>query len=409
MSTWLVPREELTVDQLRAVEADTNEHRLIFGPPGSGKTQVLVHRARYLCDALGSVPNRFRIFVFNKVLKEYIASGLQMLNIPEECVSTYDSWCREYHERYVRGSIPWNAKEKCPDFKAIREIVKRNVERRFNDEPIYDFVLVDEAQDLDPDAFGVLTSIARHVTACMDHKQQIYDHGTDEERILRALGLKRRNMSLLAAFRCCPYVASVASELIDDPDDKAAYLKQNRIPQTSGEKPLVYIARDFNDEMERLVAVTRSRVLMGDTVAVVLPHNRQVASVAKRLRQAGIEVEAQTSKNVNFETDLPKVLTYHGVKGLTFDSVLMPRLVERSFRGFPEDISQRMVFVGITRAIDWVYLSATAGWEMHAIRRLCSLDGAGSLVVQRGTKVARAHRNRTEEEDSGDIDVIDLL
>ncbi|BCW98714.1 MAG: hypothetical protein KatS3mg024_1541 [Armatimonadota bacterium] len=409
MSTWLVPREELTVDQLRAVELDMGEHRLVFGPPGSGKTQVLVHRARYLCDKLGCGPDNFRIFVFNNVLKEYISSGLELLGIPDKCVSTFDRWCLNYHRRRIGGRLPWNAEEKCPDFIAIRKAVLEAVGSRPKGEPMYDFVLVDEAQDLDSDVFRVLTSIAGHVTACMDHKQQIYDHGTDEDRILGALGLKRRNMSLLAAFRCCPYVASVAAELIDDAEDRAAYLKQNRIPQTSGEKPLVYLAKDFDDEMERLIAVLRTRVLMGETVAVVLPHNRQVAGVAKALRTAGIEVEAQTSKNVDFDTDLPKVLTYHGVKGLTFDTVLMPRLVEGSFDEFRKDISQRMVFVGITRATNWVYLSGVAGQEMHALKRICSSEQAGDLVIQRGRDSAQTVPEPPGQEDSGEIDFVDVL
>lgn len=47
MSAWLLPLEDLTPEQVRAVELKPSEHRLIFGGPGSGKTQVLLHRARH--------------------------------------------------------------------------------------------------------------------------------------------------------------------------------------------------------------------------------------------------------------------------------------------------------------------------------------------------------------------------
>jgi Superfamily I DNA and RNA helicases len=66
MSTWLLPRSELTSEQLRAVELSPLSHQVIFGAPGSGKTQILLHRAAFLRNHLGTKPNRFRIFVYRK-------------------------------------------------------------------------------------------------------------------------------------------------------------------------------------------------------------------------------------------------------------------------------------------------------------------------------------------------------
>ena len=40
MAMWLVPENELTVEQRKAVQADTHKHRVINGLPGSGKESV---------------------------------------------------------------------------------------------------------------------------------------------------------------------------------------------------------------------------------------------------------------------------------------------------------------------------------------------------------------------------------
>ncbi len=60
--TWLIPRDELTNEQGRAAELKPDEHRLILGSPGSGKTMVLLHRARYLADEYRVPPERYWVF-----------------------------------------------------------------------------------------------------------------------------------------------------------------------------------------------------------------------------------------------------------------------------------------------------------------------------------------------------------
>jgi len=123
MSTWLIPRDELTPDQLRAIELGPNEHRVIFGAPGSGMTQILLYRARYLLDFWKVRPENFKIFVYNKVLKQYIRSALSLLNLPDNCVMTFDSWCIDFYRKYIGGPLPKIQGKKDPDFIEIRQKV----------------------------------------------------------------------------------------------------------------------------------------------------------------------------------------------------------------------------------------------------------------------------------------------
>ena len=102
----------------------------------------------------------------------------------------------------------------------------------------------------------------------MDHKQQIYDQGSNERQILARLGLKKRNVSLLAAFRCCPYVLRLAAELVEDEEAKG-YLNQARTVQTEKETPLLYRAVDFEDEKRRLIEILKIRLAKGDRKSVV--------------------------------------------------------------------------------------------------------------------------------------------
>lgn len=367
MATWLVPPSDLTTEQIRAIELPTDEHKVVMGGPGSGKTMVLLHRARHLAQAGNVPPERFRVFVFTNVLSTYIKSALDVLAIPETCVSTFDDWCRRYYEANVNKRTPWDKAAKRPDFAAIREGVFKHCGKADPTKRPFAFVLVDEGQDLDHKCFELLTHIAGHVTVCMDHNQQIYDGGSDEGEILGTLGIKRRQIALLETFRCCPYITQIAALFIPDTNQRAAYLQQTKTAQTDIETPLLYQAAGFDDEKQMLIEMIKLRIQKGDRVAILLPLKRQVFGFAQGLREAGIEVETQD--DLNFASETPKVITYHSAKGLTFDSVLLPRLTPRSFPACSPERIERLLFVAITRATRWAYLS-TDGLLPHLERLL---------------------------------------
>lgn len=377
--SWLVPYGDLTTDQMRAVDASADTHRLIVGAPGSGKTLALLHRTARLRERYNVPVGRYRVMVFTNVLKQYIRAGAADLGIPLESICTYDAWCAEYFDAQIGGRRPWNAEKKMMDFAQIRERVRADVLAKRPS--LYDFVVVDEGQDLDSEAFEVLCTVARHVTVAADRKQQLYDHGASEEDIARRLGLPRRNMSLLAAFRCSPYIVPLGAAFIADTAEAQTFREQTLTAPGKRETPLLFVARDFDEERQRLGEVVRERIMMGERVAILLPLSRQVYGFRKAMDEFGVEVEVQgRGEALDFSSPVPKLLTYHSAKGLTFDTVLLPRLVNGSFEKPAEAQILRMMFVAVTRAARWVYLSTVAGQEVACLSRMEPLVATGDLM-----------------------------
>ena len=370
MSTWLVPREELTVEQRRAVELPPAEHLVLLGGPGSGKTVVLVHRASHLRQACQTPRHRFHIFVFTNVLKDYIRSALELLDLPPSCVSTLDAWCCEYYENSIRHYLPWDPVRNSRDFPTIRWEVMEQLKREGRERPIFDFLLVDEGQDLEAGVYELLRLLGKHVTVCMDHNQQIYDGGAKLDEVQTALGVRRRNVAFLETFRCCPYIVDLASQFIDDPQEREQYIRQTRTTNTDIETPVLYYAQRASEERQQLIETVRVRLSRGEKIGILLPQRRQVFALAAGLRKASLPVE--TPGEMNFESDVPKIMPYHSAKGLTFDAVLLPRLSATSFAKVSDALVRRLLFVGISRATRWVYLSTTEEGFVHLepLRRL---------------------------------------
>jgi superfamily I DNA/RNA helicase len=254
---------------------------------------------------------------------------------------------------------------------------------------LFEFVLVDEGQDLEPIHFDILKAVARHVTVCIDHKQQIYDHGTSQPEILRCLGPRESNFHLLSVFRCSPYIVELAARFIQDANERTAFIAQNRVPMTGTEPPLLYLSDDWEDERARLIEMVKMRQGEGEHIAILLPTNRQVFGFARGLTEAGLEVEVKQESRkkdapfppLDFTSEVPKLLTYHSAKGLTFESVLLPRLVPGSFNRstIPET---NLLFVGATRATRWVYLSTVQGKDLLNMKEMRGLESEGKLTIQ---------------------------
>lgn len=406
--SWLVPRSELTVAQSRAVEANPKQHRLVLGSPGSGKTIVLLHRARHLLDQYGIPPDRCRLFVYTNALKAYIRAALRDLALPEDCVVTFDAWCGEYYRDRVDKRMPWSGRSR--DWEAIRQAVwEKTRQLKASDRP-FDFVMVDEGQDLGRRDFETLVAVAQHVTVFMDPKQKLYDGDADETSVARALGLRQRNLALLDAYRCSPYIVQAGASFVRDEVERQRFIEQNP-PVERGERqlPLLYLARDADDERSHLIEVVRTRIDRNERVAILFPDKWRTRSYARALSEAGLEVEINESARrkddmvpaIDFGTPLPKLMPYPSSKGLTFDTVLMPRL-NRKFLGKSDpDRLERWLFVGITRATRWLYVSTTDGEDALFMDRFRDLERRRQMTIQEGVDDSSARAAEPGGDGSG--------
>ena len=111
---------------------------------------------------------------------------------------------------------------------------------------------------------------------------------------------------------------------------------------------------------------------------VILYQNQRVTANLMALGNMELPV-------IDFSTARPKLMPYPSAKGLTFDTVLMPRLVGGLFAHLTPERLERWLFVGITRATQWVYFSTINDNRFMFLKRFQELGHQGQITIKLGT------------------------
>ncbi len=394
MKPWLIGLSELTPEQKKAVGISPRENILIIGTPGSGKTQVLIHRAVFFLQSHKVSLKNIRFFVLTDVLEEFIGTEIEHLGYSREMVTTFDHWCRSFFVKNISQDLPRIYVDGRIDYRKTRFAVLDALNKNEKFQKSLEFALVDDGQDLAPEAFEILSLAARHITVFSNFQQGLNEEGTSESLILETLKINKGNSSLEGDFRSSSNVAHLAARFITDDDLRYAYLSQARKAQGLPEEPVFYVARSEERELLHLSQIIQQKLVQKNRVGILVPTSSLVHGLAKSLLDKGIETEKAITidaQNVihmpyDFSNNLPKITTYSMAQGLTFDSVLLPRLTETSFASIPPSQQQRLLFLGISRASHWVYLSTVKGHEFPhmAILRSAQSDGHLRIVYKVG-------------------------
>ena len=181
------------------VTAPKDRNLLVLAGPGSGKTRVVVHRAAYLLMVERIRPERLLVVCFNRSAMHELRVRLRELVgdlARPVAVHTYHSLALRLTERAIAERVR-AADDKGIDFdEIIREANRRlaGEEQIIGVEPDqlrdrllagFEYVLVDEYQDIDADQYEMITHIARRAGQDEDEDRRatILAVGDDDQNI----------------------------------------------------------------------------------------------------------------------------------------------------------------------------------------------------------------------------------
>ena len=242
------------------------------------------------------------------------------------------------------------------DWNDIASVVRLQLETDHRS-PRYRHVVIDEGQDLSPEAIRSLVEVVDpqgSVTLFGDYAQQIYG----QDLSWRSCGLKVRRVEVFEDnYRNSAEIARLAIAMSKmthfggDPDD----LVEPREPAAAGPRPTLLTCAN---EAEEVAAVARfARDLgRGGTVAILA---RTWADARRACR--GLEARKLHPDMTHWDAT-PGIFcgAYHSAKGLEFDAVVMPFCNQESLPhpdviesfGMEEALAResKLLYVGVTRA-----------------------------------------------------------
>ncbi len=308
--SFYVRDSELDDFQVQVIERRTDSSFIVKGCAGSGKSILALWKAKQIQD---ENKGSYQFIVFTKALKQYMDDGISQVGINSNNVDYHWNWNR-------RG---------CPNS---------------------DYIIVDEAQDFTKEDILMFKSKARKALLLYgDSAQQLYEFIQDRQTISMediAVVTRFPTEQLVFNHRLPKKIARLAEHINGERDNL-----ERRCQVEGNEMPKILRFNSFEQQLDSIMNIIRTRHF--EDVGILFRHNDTVERAYYYFRNKGFNVEAKFGKHIdlNFNSDNPKLLTYHSAKGLQFEAVFIP---ECNVNGGSEE--RNPLYVAITRTYQSLYI-----------------------------------------------------
>ena len=345
METWWREIADLDDDQRQVIGLPSAGSYLVKGPPGSGKTNLLLLRANYLTNTMHS---NLAIVVFNRTLREFIRAGSDRYDFDTNRVVTIRQL---FSELLAEAGSPYTETGTFDEIRQAR-IEALNTVFPADRDPIYDVVLLDETQDYLADEIELFRRLARDVFMVADSRQQIYP-GDNNTAILESI--VDRTLELRFHYRNGQPICAVADGIGGTFSAGYEPILPTSNYNSPGHVSTVEVFQGDLDSQSAEIArrlIVQRRAYPDGLLGVISPRISEVRAIAGALQAHGFADEMCVQDRDDGYQPLQEnrpiwVSTVHSAKGLEFRALHFAAAnFVTSFRAG----QKRLAYTAVTRA-----------------------------------------------------------
>lgn len=344
--TWWVDEGDLLDEQADVLEVDLYKDLMLSGPPGSGKTNLLLLRANHL--VLTAPDKEFYIICFTSLLQNFIRTGAGLYAFPENRIITQ----HKLYEQVLadHGFLPprkhsESYADRAESLKsALTSMMKAGVGKH-----AYPVLFIDEAQDYSGEDLKIFKYLAANLTCAGDLRQGIYsvgetgvswiaDHPWDEE------------IALTFHHRVAPAILEVGDKMMDGKFGHQPMLETHQYKGDPGSIEVVP-GIGLDEQIKTMIPKVGKQLALypNQIIGVLVPQKEDVPHVVAQL-SADPALAGRVTNAVSSSFDSTAhvwVSTVHSAKGLEFRCAHV--VAADLFRKFL-DHERRVAFMAVTRA-----------------------------------------------------------
>jgi len=348
VNTWWRKADDLTDEQQEIIHLPPRGNYLITGPPGSGKTNLLLLRANYLFR--GDFPN-IAVLVFNRGLREFIAAGADFYTFPFEKVQTIHGWqIAALREEGIRFQENINGEQFLEKRARLAQTVRKELIETRGIRNRFDVLLLDEAHDYTQEEVANFSQLSRYVYAVADERQRIYSV-SDSMKMLRQLA-GTNVFHLTHHFRVGPKICGVADHIgAAFPNYEPLFGTCNYDEQAMKSEVTDHEAHSLDDEIQAVCSMLplQLKAYPDEVIGVLAPYNDIVNKVYQQLHEAGlsdISIRFGGGEFSSFDANTRIcVSTIHSAKGMEFRAVHLVGTDRLS-----SELQRNVAYTAVTRA-----------------------------------------------------------
>lgn len=315
---FYIKESQLDEYQMQLLMSTLDRSMVVSGCAGSGKSVIALHKAKRIQNEKG---NGYQIIVFTKALAKYMNDGRSQLELTKSFTYHWD----------------WVNRMGCPSS---------------------DYIIVDEVQDFTREEIDTLKKAARKCFFFFgDTAQSIYE-GLKDTQDIQAIAYEAhvKEFPLYFNYRLPISIARITEGYIG----RDTQFSEGTYKNTSTKKPRIIRYDSIDDQIAAIKRIIERGSLKD--VGILLPHNEDVKMMYNKLTSMGINCECQyhvgsygsnsfeRKESLNFDSDNPKIMTYHSAKGLQFETVFLPMCTAS------EEKERKPLYVAMTRSYQNLYV-----------------------------------------------------